>query len=114
MEERVPTPLTAHEVKTKLEHDPASIAILDMRQEDRWHSSSIRIPDAIRIPPQNFTGEDPRIPSSGEVVTYCEEENEDLSRQLASKIMSVDRPNVHYLAGGLQAWELAGYPLEEK
>jgi rhodanese-related sulfurtransferase len=62
--------ITPQELKSKLDRGE-DIAILDVRTEEAYDASPMKIKGAIRIPPGQLVENLDRIPCADEYVTYC-------------------------------------------
>jgi rhodanese-related sulfurtransferase len=72
------------------------------------------IPEAIRIPLDEFERHVWLIAKNRPVVAYCTSPNEGSSASLAQKLLERGYRQVWALRGGFDAWRNAGYPVESK
>ena len=62
--------ITADELKHRMDlHEP--LTIIDARAPDAWKSSNVRIPGAIRVPPDDVDTHLSEIPRDRVIVAYC-------------------------------------------
>ena len=52
------------------------------------------------------------VPKDKLIVTYCDGENCDLSKELAQMLIGAGFTNVHVLVNGWTVWKVAGLPFE--
>jgi len=62
--------ITAEELKARLDKGE-KITILDVRQPGSYNSSGYKIKGAIRMAPSEVAENVSRLPTGGEIVTYC-------------------------------------------
>jgi len=62
--------ITAKELKKRMDSGE-DFTIIDVRNPDAWKQSDTILPEAIRIPMDNWEENLGRIPKARPVVTYC-------------------------------------------
>jgi rhodanese-related sulfurtransferase len=105
--------ITIQQLKQKLD-DKADIVILDVRSSSDYRGSLVKIPGAVRIPPEQIEARLNELPKDKEIVTYCSCVNESTSGQVAQVLLDHGFKSARALIGGLDAWEAAGYLIEPK
>jgi rhodanese-related sulfurtransferase len=105
--------ITKEELKQRLDaSDPASRpVILDVRLKYPYEHSTVRLPDAIRIPPgeRNL----PPLPRDREIVAYDSDPDELVSVPLVATLIRQGY-RAAALKGGIADWIGAKYPVETK
>lgn len=87
------------------------ILLADVRSHGYYSVTSVRIPGAIRIEPNNLTDEIKHFPRNKDVYLYCTCRNEATSASVAY-LLRQNGFNAFVLHGGLAAWRRAGNPIE--
>lgn len=86
--------------------------VLDVRSETHRRLDGRRIPGAHPIDPDDAERALASIPREREVVVYCACPNEATAAKVALQLHARGFRRVRPLAGGLDAWEAEGLPLE--
>lgn len=87
--------------------------VVDVRGSTGLAMAPQRIPGAQSYSLQELReGAALNFPADADVVLYCNCPNEASAVQGAQLLLARGRKNVHPLAGGLEAWTLAGHPVE--
>ena len=82
--------------------------LLDVRTPEEW--DQVHIPGAYLIPLDELQVRIDEVPKYDGVVIYCRSGNR--SRQALTLLQDAGFTNVYSLAGGIQDWIGAGYPVE--
>jgi phage shock protein E len=85
------------------------VVILDVREQDEWDAG--HIPGALFIPMSDVAGRISEIPTDKTVIVQCRSGNR--SGQVTDYLRGQGMNNVHNMAGGLNAWQAAGLPVEK-
>jgi len=100
----------------RLKEDGKQPTILDMRQADAYATLPLRIPDSVRLAPEELEsgigGLD--LDVNKPIVVYCTSPDEQTSARMAHKIRKMGFKDVRILKGGLGAWTNAGLPIESR
>jgi len=110
----MPVPRIAKEdLKQRLESaDPASVpVILDVRLKYPYEHSGLRLPGAVRMPPDALDVS--RIPRGREVIAYDSDLDELISVRVAAELIRQGY-QAGALKGGIGDWIGANYPVEPK
>ncbi|HEX6706671.1 MAG TPA: VTT domain-containing protein [Albitalea sp.] len=94
-----------------LNEEPAPI-VIDVRSREGRSMDPRRIPGALGIALPDVAAWAARLPRERLVVAYCNCPNEASAVAAASVLAAAGFDRVRPLAGGLDAWEAAGYRLE--
>ena len=62
--------ITAAELRRRMESGE-DFTVIDVRNPQAWSQSDVMIPEAIRVPLDNFDKDLPRIPKNRPAVAYC-------------------------------------------
>jgi rhodanese-related sulfurtransferase len=81
--------------------------LLDVREDDEWHA--VRAPDALHIPMSRLSTSVDRLPPGRLLVCICHIGGRSAVVTEALVGAGYDAVNV---AGGMEAWEAAGLPIE--
>jgi rhodanese-related sulfurtransferase len=108
-----PTKLTAAEVKGRMDRGER-FAFVDARGLNEWSKSDSRLPGAIRLTASEVEEHLKEIPQGRTIIAYCTHQNEESSTRLAIELMRRGFLNVHPMIGGIDAWRVAGGPIERK
>jgi rhodanese-related sulfurtransferase len=108
-----PTKLTAAEVKRRMDRGEP-FAFVDARGLNEWRQSDSRLPGAIRLTASEVEQRLEEIPQGRTIIAYCSRPNEESSTRLAVELMRRGFLNVHPMIGGMDAWRVAGGPIERK
>ena len=88
--------------------DQDNVYLIDVREQ--WEYDEGHIPGVTLIPMNTIPDRLDEIPTSKEVIVTCRTGNR--SGQVADYLRQIGYENVHNMAGGIVAWEAAGYPVE--
>jgi rhodanese-related sulfurtransferase len=108
-----PTKLTAAEVKRRMDRGEP-FAFVDARGLNEWSQSDSRLPGALRLTASEVEQHLEEIPQGRTIIAYCSHPNEESSTRLAIELMRRGFLNVHPMIGGIDAWRVAGGPIERK
>ncbi|MEO5951412.1 MAG: rhodanese-like domain-containing protein [Chloroflexia bacterium] len=102
--------ISVQEAKTLVDKNDA--LIIDVREPQFYTTSHIK--GAISIPQATVHDKLASIPSTGNVIVYCDCPHDEESAGVSYSLRSVGRTNVKILEGprALQLWVGAGYPVE--
>ena len=88
---------------------------IDARPPEAFRSGHIQ--GALNLPPDNFDQLLPdireQIPPDSLIITYCDGENCDLSKEAAMQLSGNGYSHVQVLVNGWSAWQDAGLPTEK-
>lgn len=84
------------------------VHVLDVREQYEYDEK--HIPNVTLIPMSEIENRLDEIPKDKEVIVTCRSGNR--SGQVANFLRQNGFDNVHNMAGGIVAWEEAGYPVE--
>jgi rhodanese-related sulfurtransferase len=87
--------------------DDGSAVLLDVREPDEW--SAVRAPGALHIPMRQLSTSADRLPMSRTIVCICHVGGR--SAVVADALVDAGYDAVN-VAGGMDAWEAAGLPVE--
>jgi rhodanese-related sulfurtransferase len=104
---------TVEQLKRKLDAGE-KVIVLDVRSDADYRGSLVKIPGAVRIPPEQIGTHLSEISKENEVVAYCSCEQEATSLAVAEQLRSHGFSRVSALLGGFDRWVDAGYPIEPK
>jgi membrane protein DedA with SNARE-associated domain/rhodanese-related sulfurtransferase len=99
-----------HELRAALAGSEPPI-ILDVRPALRQQSEG-RIPGAITVAHLDEPVDRLQLPGDRDIVIYCACPNEASAAKLARRLRAAGITRVRPLAGGIEAWRAAGYPIE--
>ena len=85
------------------------VMILDVREQDEWDAG--HIPGAVFMPMGQVPDRLSEIPKDKTVIVQCRSGNR--SSQVTDFLVQQGFTNVHNMAGGLNAWQSAGLPVEQ-
>ena len=104
----MPTRIDAKTLKAWLS-DGDEIALLDVREHGRYGEAHLFF--AVPLPYSRFElGLPALVPRPGTRLVLCDE-GDGVADRAAARAASLGYPNVHALAGGIGAWQAAGYTL---
>ncbi len=86
--------------------------LLDVRHSNAWDVADAKIPGALRVYPELKM--DPRWPKDQLLLALCACSREATSALVASYLRERGFTEAYALIGGLEAWRLAGFPVEPK
>ncbi len=95
----------------KARYDEGKAAFVDLRPGDAYAAGHIA--DALSLTSQDLDARLQSLPPDGLIVTYTDQANEATSIRGAQILIEIGYPNVVALDGGIQAWQAAGYPVEQ-
>ena len=87
--------------------------VIDLRHPLEFITNPRTVSTALRISPDELPLRHAEIPRDREVVLYCTCPSEATSAKVAMELKKIGISHVRPLAGGLQAWEDRGYPMDE-
>ncbi len=85
------------------------VVVLDVREQ--WEYDEGHIPGVTLIPMDQVASRLSEIPTDKEVIVTCRSGNR--SGQIADFLRQQGYDNIHNMAGGILAWEAAGYDVEQ-
>ncbi len=85
------------------------VIILDVREQDEWDAGHIA--GAVFMPMGQVPDRLSEIPTDKTVIVQCRSGNR--SNQITDFLRGKGMTNVHNLAGGLNAWQAVGLPVEK-
>lgn len=85
------------------------VMILDVREQDEWDAG--HIPGAVFMPMGQVPDRLSEIPKDKTVIVQCRSGNR--SSQVTDFLVQQGFTNVHNMAGGINAWQSAGLPVEQ-
>ncbi len=88
--------------------DRADVVVLDVREQ--WEYDEQHIPGVTLIPMAEVPNRLSEIPTDKTVIVTCRSGNR--SGQVTDYLRQAGYTNVHNMAGGILAWEQAGYTVE--
>ncbi len=88
--------------------DRADVVVLDVREQ--WEYDEQHIPGVTLIPMAEVPNRLAEIPTDKTVIVTCRSGNR--SGQVTDYLRQAGYTNVHNMAGGILAWEQAGYTVE--
>jgi membrane protein DedA with SNARE-associated domain/rhodanese-related sulfurtransferase len=100
-----------HELESMMRGEPTPV-ILDVRSWTQVQLDPRGIPGALHVPLEDVGRGLSSIKHDEEVVVYCNCPNEVSAARVARLLMRHGTKRVRPLAGGLDAWVAAGYPVE--
>jgi rhodanese-related sulfurtransferase len=89
--------------------DRADVVILDVREQEEWDAG--HIPGALFIPMSEIQGRLSEVPEDKTVIVQCRSGNR--SSQVTDYLQQQGFTNIRNMAGGLNAWQAAGLPVEQ-
>jgi rhodanese-related sulfurtransferase len=87
----------------------SDVVILDVREQDEWDAG--HIPGALFIPMSEIQGRLSEVPKDKTVIVQCRSGNR--SSQVTDYLQQQGYTNIRNMAGGLNAWQAAGLPVEQ-
>jgi membrane protein DedA with SNARE-associated domain/rhodanese-related sulfurtransferase len=87
--------------------------IVDLRHALEFVVDPRTVPTAVRISPDELPARNAEIPRDREIVLYCTCPSEATSAKVAMDLKKIGITRVRPLAGGLQAWQDQGYPMDD-
>ena len=85
------------------------VVILDVREQDEWDAG--HIPGALFIPMSEIQARLSEVPTDKTVIVQCRSGNR--SSQVTDYLQQQGFTNIRNMAGGLNAWQAAGLPVEQ-
>jgi rhodanese-related sulfurtransferase len=104
--------ITADELKRRMDAGE-DFTVIDVRNPQAWGQSDTMIPEAIRVPLDDFERHLSQIPKDRPIVAYCTWPDEGSSASLAQQLIA-NGYQAWALKGGFDAWREAGFPVESK
>ena len=103
--------ITKEELKQRIDADPSSAPVLlDARLKYPYEHSTVKLPGALRMPPE---GRLPPLPREREIVVYDSDPDELISQRVAATLIRGGY-RASALKGGLAEWVDAKFPVENK
>lgn len=99
--------VTVEEAKTMIEKN-AKIVVLDVRTPGEWNSGHLTNAKHVDIQSSDFEQKIASIDKNATVVVYCAAGGR--SSRAANMMVQKGYKNVINMAGGINAWNAAGYP----
>jgi rhodanese-related sulfurtransferase len=90
------------------------LLFLDVRNPKAWETANVKLPGALRLPVGAVEQHVPELPRDRTIIPYCTCPHEASSARAAQILSHHGFTEVHPLAGGFDAWQRAGYPVEPK
>jgi rhodanese-related sulfurtransferase len=103
--------ITPEDLHAALNANP-KVLLYDVRQPLDLLAYSETIPGAIRIAPKELFENPNLIPKDENSIVYCTCPNDETSRVILDRALSMNFFRVKFLKGGLAAWKAKGYPVE--
>ena len=103
--------ITPAELKRKIDTGPAPV-IVDLRHSLDFEANTVVIPGAVHMSPEELERHSQEIPRDRDVILYCTCPNEATSARVALLLRRRGIQCIRPLAGGLEAWREAGFPVE--
>ncbi len=104
-----PRLISPRAVADRLSQARDSLILLDVRTAQEWRYDG-RIDGARLIPIEEIQGRAGELPKEAEIIVYCHTGMR--SRAVAQFLARSGFQNVADMAGGIEAWEWAGLPVE--
>jgi membrane protein DedA with SNARE-associated domain/rhodanese-related sulfurtransferase len=104
--------MTVEELKAVLDRGERPF-IVDLRHALEFVVDPRTVPTAVRISPDELPARNAEIPRDREIVLYCTCPSEATSAKVAMDLKKIGITRVRPLAGGLQAWQDQGYPMDD-
>ncbi len=100
----------------KLIEEGKQPTILDVRKTDAYEVLPIRIPNSVRLAPEELEAgmSGLELDTTRPVIAYCTTPNEATSARMAQRLRKMGFKDVRILKGGLGAWTNAGLPIESR
>ena len=95
------------EADRRLREDPAGPVLLDVREPKEF--VAVRVPGAMLLPTSTFVARIAELPSERPLFVICRTGVR--SAAVAGYLARTGRTGVFNVAGGMDAWELAGLPI---
>lgn len=105
---QIPT-IDVREAERRLREDPAGPLLLDVREPGEF--AAVRAPGAALLPTSTFIARIGELPPDRPLLVICHTGSR--SAAVAGYLLRTGRADVVNVAGGMEAWELAGLPIEE-
>jgi phage shock protein E len=99
--------ITVHELKELMEHNAATVRLIDVRTVEEFVGGYI--PGAVNIP---VTSEDEEFTPHLATPVYVSCATDRRSTRVAMRLESLGAENVTVVVGGYLAWRIAGFPIE--
>lgn len=104
---RIPT-VDVAEAARRLREDPAGPILLDVREPAEF--AQVRAPGAVLFPTSTFAARVDELPADRPLLVVCHVGGR--SAAVTSFLVQRGRTDVTNVAGGMEAWERAGLPVE--
>jgi membrane protein DedA with SNARE-associated domain/rhodanese-related sulfurtransferase len=102
--------ITPEELKRRMDAGE-SLVVVDLRTALELETTPYGIPGARWMSPETLGDPQHVIPTTSEVVFYCEEPREATSARVALRLNAHGYTKVHPLSGGFEGWRAAGFPV---
>lgn len=103
-----PTPLTEISVAQAYQKYQQGIFFVDVRTQEEW--DEMHAANSILVPLDELPNRLSEVPKDREVVVICRSGRR--SKEALGILQNAGYSNVSSMAGGLNEWKAAGYPLE--
>jgi rhodanese-related sulfurtransferase len=103
----IPT-IDVTEAERRLREDPAAPILLDVREMNEF--AEVRVPGAVLVPTSAFMVRVDELPAERPLMVICHMGSR--SAAVAGFLIRGGRTDVVNVAGGMDAWERAGLPVE--
>jgi len=108
----VPVPrISKEDLKQRLDTGNVPV-LLDVRLKYPYEHSTVKLPGAVRVPPQGQV-DTSSIPKDRDIVAYDSDPDELVSSRIAAELIKKGY-RVSALKGGIADWLSANYPIETK
>jgi rhodanese-related sulfurtransferase len=105
--------ITVDELRRRLDEDDRPV-VVDVRSSVGRNQDRRGIPGAVEMSVDDVTRRLGELPAHREIILYCACPNEASAAYAARKLLDLGYLRVRPLQGGLDAWILAGYAVEER
>ena len=102
--------LAVREMLERGEH----VVFVDTRTREAWDASDVKLPGAIRVPPDDVAAHRDEIRHDYAVITYCTSLHEEASAAVARQLTDWGWSRAEPLAGGMDEWVREGLPTVPK
>lgn len=90
------------------------VVFVDARVPEAWARSDVKLPGAIRVPPDDVAAHRDEIPQDYAVITYCTSPHEEASAAVAKQLTDWGWSRAEPLANGMDEWVKEGFPTVPK
>ena len=109
-EHKLAAELGPHNVKRLLQERPQELVLLDVRSREGYRQG--HLPGAVHIPFEELPMRLGELSKRQEVITYCWDVTCLLSTK-AAYVLATHRYRAREMLGGIEAWQKAGFPIEQ-